>query len=253
MTRPLLLLVDDAPEITLIVQRLGKWAGYDLASSADVPSAWERLSAAMRRPDLLIVDLNLPGLSGLELCRRLRAAPALSRLPVALFGSWDRPDDLAAGVQAGVDFFLPKELLADPDAWRDRLDEILAGIGGQSAPPSLSYVEGLAFPPSGKGWLEAIEKALQDPTVRRLGCEVLRVLLRRARRRVFALSSLDEAAAADWSLSDNLRLDRPPTAFSASPELFKGFVAALSEELGRLCGAAVRNPFELALKNSLPA
>jgi CheY-like chemotaxis protein len=256
MTRPLLLLVDDAPEITLIVQRLGKWAGYDLASSADVPSAWEWLSAAPRRPDLLIVDLNLPGLGGLELCRRLRAAPELSRLPVALFGSWDRPDDLAAGVQAGVDFFLPKELLADPDAWRDRLGEILAAADGRLPPGSLSWLEGFALPLSREEWLDAIDQALRHPIVTVWGPDVVRVLVRRAGQRAQPSPAPDEpgehaAGGADWRLLDDLQLDRRPLARSVSPELLRAFAAALGEEMGRLFGTGVRKPFELALRDAL--
>src|SRR5258708_4034997 len=95
MSCPLLLLVDDAPEIGIIVERLGKRAGQEVICCADALVGWDYLeqtiasggaaSTRMPRPDLVILDLNLPGVSGVELCRRIRATPELETLPVALF------------------------------------------------------------------------------------------------------------------------------------------------------------------------
>src|SRR6516164_2597201 len=134
MTPPLLLLVDDVQEIQFIVQRLGKRAGYTVVCYPDVPAAWQCLQALLSAPtdppaplpDLLLLDLNLPGLSGLELCRRLRQTPQLAELPVAWFTQSDSSEDIAAGLGAGADFVVDKELVTRPDDWAKRIEEILA-------------------------------------------------------------------------------------------------------------------------------
>src|SRR5437870_12722355 len=114
-----LLLVDDSPEIGVIVERFSRSAGHQASSRTDVTSAWDYLSRT--RPDLVVLDVNLPGESGLVLCRRIRAAPGLAKLPIAIFSHWDRPEDIAAGLRAGADFVLSKELLCSPDDWRIRV------------------------------------------------------------------------------------------------------------------------------------
>lgn len=118
-----LLLVEDSPDITWIVQRLGRRTGHEVMVCSDVPAAWEALH--QRRPDLVLLDLNLPGARGEDLCRRVRADPTLEYLPLALFTHWDRPEDVIAGLEAGADYVVSKELLADPVAWGRRLADCL--------------------------------------------------------------------------------------------------------------------------------
>ena len=125
--RPSLLVVDDAPEIVRLVEWLGRRQGYEVRSAGDVQAAWQTLQEW--RPDLVLLDLNLPGDNGLVLCRRLRQASELASLPVALFGDWQRSDDIAEGLEAGIDFMIAKDLLCRPDEWQARLQEILEAIG----------------------------------------------------------------------------------------------------------------------------
>src|SRR5262245_43269388 len=201
---PLLLLVDEGMGIALIVHRLGRWASHDVISYPDVASAWEHLAACLAqgeprrpRPDLVAVDVHLPGPSGLELCRRLRETPALAGLPVALFSTWERTDDIAAGLQAGANFVLSKDLLDQPEAWRERVREILSSVDSQAAPVSLSFLQGLSPSQQTDRWLQAVNQALRLPAIRRLGREVLRVLIRRAGQR-----SQHSSGTAEWVLSD---------------------------------------------------
>ena len=78
-----LLLVDDDPELGLIVGVLARKAGQALSCRPDVESAWAALAES--RPELVLLDLELPGASGLDLLRRARADAGLSGLRVALF------------------------------------------------------------------------------------------------------------------------------------------------------------------------
>src|SRR5205807_1039944 len=99
----------------------------------DVPAAWDYLHAdGMPRPDLILLDVHLPGASGLDLFRRLRqelGAPApagpLASLPVALFVSWSVSDSIAEGLAEGIDFVVSKDLLARPEGWKERIEEVL--------------------------------------------------------------------------------------------------------------------------------
>ncbi len=132
MTRPLLLLVDDAPEMGLIVRSLARRAGWDVTVRIDAEAAWHSLDE--RRPDLILLDVNLPGASGLDWLRRVRGTPELAGLTVALYTHWGLPADVAAGLDAGVDFVFDKDLATRPADWQQRLAEIgEAGRGGGSS------------------------------------------------------------------------------------------------------------------------
>lgn len=119
-----LLLVEDMPEIGLIVQRLAQRARHEVKWVTSAEDAWGWLQE--NRPDLVLLDIHLPGMDGVELCRRLRATPAHADLPIALFSQAADPDDLEAGMAAGASLVLSKDLLCHPDAWRRHIDELLA-------------------------------------------------------------------------------------------------------------------------------
>jgi CheY-like chemotaxis protein len=135
MTKPRLLLLDDDPDLGLVLRSLTRRAGHDLTHHLDAESAWAGLAAA--DPDLILLDVNLPGASGLEFLRRLRASPDHARRAVALFAQPSLTRDIAAGWAAGADYHLSKDLVTRPDAWRERLDEILAHLRGRASGESL--------------------------------------------------------------------------------------------------------------------
>lgn len=62
------------------------------------------------RPDLVLVDVMMPGLSGLELCRFIRREPELSDLPVIVVSAMSQPDDIQAGKDAGASLYLTKPI-----------------------------------------------------------------------------------------------------------------------------------------------
>ena len=77
-----ILIVDDEPTIRRLVRAALDGRGYRLLEAADGPSALE--TARRERPDLVLLDLALPQLSGTEVCRRLKEAPATADIPVLL-------------------------------------------------------------------------------------------------------------------------------------------------------------------------
>lgn len=108
-----ILLVDDEPALLRSVARSLRFEGYTVTTAIDGPEALEALAA--HRPDVVILDLMLPTLGGLEVCRRIRAAGEV--VPVLMLTARDAVTDRVAGLDAGADDYLPKpfayeELLA---------------------------------------------------------------------------------------------------------------------------------------------
>jgi len=101
MSKPLLMLVDDSAEMGVIVACLGKRADWEVQVCLDAETAWVAL--AQRRPDLVLLDVNLPGASGPEWLRRVRATPDFTGLPVALYTHWGLANDVATGLDAGAE------------------------------------------------------------------------------------------------------------------------------------------------------
>lgn len=93
------LVVEDDRDVNLILERLFTRAGFAVMTAADATAAL-RL-ATVSRPDVVVTDLDMPGMNGLQLCEALRADPALSDVPVAILsGSLRRGDPRPAQVRA---------------------------------------------------------------------------------------------------------------------------------------------------------
>jgi two-component system, OmpR family, response regulator ResD len=112
------LVVDDEPTIAEVVARYLERAGYETATAGDGLEALR--VAANRRPDLIVLDVMLPGLGGLEVLRRLGEADG-SRTPVILLTAKGEQDDKLVGLRDGADDYVvkpfsPRELVARVDA-----------------------------------------------------------------------------------------------------------------------------------------
>ena len=105
-TPPRILVVDDNPTNVRILQtRLGS-EGYEIVTAAD---GEQGLSAAYEHtPDLILLDVMMPKLSGIDVCRRLRADPAFPFTPIILVTAMADTKDVIAGLEAGGDEYLTK-------------------------------------------------------------------------------------------------------------------------------------------------
>jgi DNA-binding response OmpR family regulator len=109
------LLVDDSPVIADAVRDALEPFGYEISwveDGADVPAALER-----GMPDLVILDVMMPGVDGYEVCRRLRADSATAHLPIIMLTARAEEADKVVGLELGADDYLAKpfgerELLA---------------------------------------------------------------------------------------------------------------------------------------------
>lgn len=108
-------IVEDEPELAALVADYARAAGYLPAVFHDGALALAAFRAAP--PDLVVLDLMLPGLDGLALCRALRAAPDLAQVPVIMVTARVEEIDRLLGLEAGADDYLckpfsPRELMA---------------------------------------------------------------------------------------------------------------------------------------------
>ena len=103
-----ILVVDDTPQNVKLLVDLLRAKGYAVASAADGASALEQLAAAP--PDLVLLDVLMPGLSGYEVCAKLRADPRTALLPVILVTALDPQQERVKGIEAGADDFLSKPI-----------------------------------------------------------------------------------------------------------------------------------------------
>jgi CheY-like chemotaxis protein len=248
MSRPLLLLVEDAHDVALIAERYARRAGQDLVACGDAAAAWNWLTTRVppaRLPDLILLDVNLPGESGPELCVRIRGVPAWQALPVALFSHWDRPDDVALGIDAGAEYLVAKDLVCQPDAWRLRLEEILTPLDSRGAVCQLSWKVG----PQGHSpeAFSALNQALRHPDLRFAGPEVVQALLRRILWRVESDFGLPSGTLKDWLASDGLSLRPVPAAGGREGEIFLAVATAWTEQISRLLGTTASAPCRAAL------
>ena len=125
-TPPHIVLVEDQSDVGMIIQKLGKRDGLAITW---FPTAEEALKYLQnRRIDLLLLDVNLPGMSGVELCRRIRVLDHLKDTPVAMFTPDQDPEKLQSLRDAGADYFVTKDLLCQPAQWQRKIQELLAQI-----------------------------------------------------------------------------------------------------------------------------
>jgi DNA-binding response OmpR family regulator len=124
--KPKIVLVEDQADVGIIIQKLGKRDGLDITWFPTAEEAWNFL--AHERVDLLLLDINLPGMNGLELCARLRALEHFKQTPVAMFTPGHDAEHLEALRAAGGDFFVTKDLLCQPADWQRKIQELLQQI-----------------------------------------------------------------------------------------------------------------------------
>ncbi|MGE4191973.1 MAG: response regulator [Pseudodesulfovibrio sp.] len=105
-----ILLVDDQPEnISIMIEALEPL--YTLLAATDGATALERASGE-QRPDLILLDVMMPGMSGHEVCRRLKDDPETRDIPVIFVTSLSDPDDEARGLRVGASDYLTKPVSA---------------------------------------------------------------------------------------------------------------------------------------------
>src|SRR3954447_22078883 len=120
------LVVDDDQTVSSVVASYLERAGHSAERIADGLTAVE--AVLDRPPDLVVLDLMLPGIDGLEVCRRVRAV--FPELPIVMLTALAEPDDRIAGLELGADDYVTKPF--SPRELVLRVDSVLRRV---SAPP----------------------------------------------------------------------------------------------------------------------
>lgn len=123
---PTILIVDDEPTIRVLLRAALEGAGHRVIEAADGVSA---LATALRlRPDLILLDVALPGLNGLDVCRRLREDPATAGTPVFLLTGFVQQAERQAAKDVGAHEFVRKPF--SPAAVVARIEDTLRTRAG---------------------------------------------------------------------------------------------------------------------------
>lgn len=154
-----LLVVDDDPDVRESLQRSLEFEGYEVTTAACGAQALQAVAEASK-PDLVILDVMMPDVDGLETCRRLRAAG--ERLPVLMLTARDALGDRVTGLDAGADDYLVKpfaleELLA-------RVRALLKQNRGQRPMPEIRRFADLELNPHTREVTRASRQLVLTPT-----------------------------------------------------------------------------------------
>jgi len=106
MSAPVVLVVDDNPTNLKLIAYLLQAKGYEVRTAPDAESALEQVRAT--RPALILMDLQLPGMDGLELTKRLKAAPETRDIVIIAVTAYAMKGDEERARAAGCDGYIPK-------------------------------------------------------------------------------------------------------------------------------------------------
>ncbi len=102
------LVVDDILANVRLLEAKLKAEYFDVTTAMDGVSALEKIQRV--RPDIVLLDVMMPGMDGIEVCRRIKANPSTRHIPVIMVTALDQPRDRVRGLEAGADDFLTKPL-----------------------------------------------------------------------------------------------------------------------------------------------
>jgi DNA-binding response OmpR family regulator len=119
--RPVILIADDDPDILELVAYRLERAGYEIVRASDGEEALQL--ATERVPDLAVLDVMMPKLTGYEVTARIREHEATNRIPVILLTARVQEADVERGFEAGADDYLRKPF--SPQELRARVQAIL--------------------------------------------------------------------------------------------------------------------------------
>jgi two-component system phosphate regulon response regulator PhoB len=134
MLRPRILIVEDEPGLTQSLSWYFNREGYETVVARDGPDGLRKAQSAL--PDVVLLDLMLPGMSGLDVCRELRAGERTREIPIIMITAKSEETDQVVGYSLGADDYVPKPF--SNKVLLHKVKALLRRVEGRSDPGDVS-------------------------------------------------------------------------------------------------------------------
>ena len=105
-SQPTVLIADDEPEVLNVVKRFLTRKGYDMVTAANGAEALGK--SKVQKPDIILLDINMPEMDGMTVCRKLREDPLTRLTPIVFVSARGKTDDKVSGLNIGADDYITK-------------------------------------------------------------------------------------------------------------------------------------------------
>jgi two-component system phosphate regulon response regulator PhoB len=122
-----ILVVDDETEIRNLLSMMLRLVGYETGEATDGVDALNKVGEKL--PDALILDVMMPNMNGIEVCKALRAEAKTAEIPIIMLSGKAQEEDIRAGLAAGANHYLAKPMVMDD--LLNRLKNLLASRNGK--------------------------------------------------------------------------------------------------------------------------
>jgi DNA-binding response OmpR family regulator len=133
-----ILVAEDERDIRELIEFALRLADFEVVLAKNGAEAIER--AVAEQPDLILLDVRMPKMSGYEACRHLKENPSTSQIPVVFLSAKGQGREIEQGLDSGALEYIVKPFA--PDDLADRVKGFLRRAGGQSPPPSNAQLAG---------------------------------------------------------------------------------------------------------------
>lgn len=122
-----ILVAEDERDIRELVNFTLMFAGHTVTQAANGEEAFEKASAMEKKPDLIMMDVRMPKMTGYEACRRMKSVEDLKDIPVVFLSAKGQDEEIQTGIAAGAVAYILKPFA--PEELNRRIAEILQQIG----------------------------------------------------------------------------------------------------------------------------
>jgi CheY-like chemotaxis protein len=127
MSQKTVLIIEDEEDAADMFAEMMRVSGYRVLKTSSSTPALTMMAA--EKPDVIILDIMMPEISGLDILRQMRKDPSLANIPVVVVSAKSMPADIKIGMEAGASIYLMK-----PVGFVELKEAIERALGGQSAP-----------------------------------------------------------------------------------------------------------------------
>lgn len=121
-----ILVVDDEPDLVMILRTALQTEGYEVVTASNGPDGLEEASNS--EPDLMVLDVMMPGMSGFEVLKKLKEEPKTSQIPVIMLTGVSEREKIQEALSSGIDYYLIK-----PFEFDELIEKIARALEGFEA------------------------------------------------------------------------------------------------------------------------